>query len=146
MPLTHVVVRRIPTNDGTKIAGELVDVTTWDMPPMRLRQLEDQRRLSRIPADVTPVPTVDGRFWESTEWPKKYGLQMERPPRKAEVAGRAPEGRAVSDREASAPADIDATPAALRLAKERDIDLASVEGTGAGGRITKPDVERLIEG
>jgi pyruvate dehydrogenase E2 component (dihydrolipoamide acetyltransferase) len=34
-----------------------------------------------------------------------------------------------------------ASPVALRLARERGIDLASLEGTGPGGRIVKADVE-----
>lgn len=36
---------------------------------------------------------------------------------------------------------IVATPAARKLAKERGIDLATVKGTGPGGRITREDVE-----
>jgi hypothetical protein len=37
----------------------------------------------------------------------------------------------------------DATPAALVLADKHKIDLATVHGTGVGGRITKRDVESL---
>jgi hypothetical protein len=36
---------------------------------------------------------------------------------------------------------VDATPAAERRAQEMDVDLASVEGTGSGGRVTAQDVE-----
>lgn len=36
---------------------------------------------------------------------------------------------------------VEATPAAERKAQEMDIDLASVEGTGSGGRVTVEDVE-----
>lgn len=39
----------------------------------------------------------------------------------------------------------DATDSAVKLAKEAGIDLGEVTGTGAGGRITKADVEALIE-
>ncbi|HEX7409176.1 MAG TPA: dihydrolipoamide acetyltransferase family protein [Candidatus Binatia bacterium] len=47
-----------------------------------------------------------------------------------------------SQRTASTPAGaIVATPAARKLAKERGIDLATVKGTGPGGRITREDVE-----
>lgn len=35
---------------------------------------------------------------------------------------------------------------AAELAEQYGIDLADVQGSGAGGMITKPDVERLIEG
>jgi pyruvate dehydrogenase E2 component (dihydrolipoamide acetyltransferase) len=50
-------------------------------------------------------------------------------------------------REARAPARdergrLNASPAARKLAQERGIDLATVEATGPGGRITSDDVER----
>jgi 2-oxoisovalerate dehydrogenase E2 component (dihydrolipoyl transacylase) len=37
------------------------------------------------------------------------------------------------------------SPAVLRLAQEHDIDLEQVNGTGAGGRITRKDLLQLIE-
>ena len=40
---------------------------------------------------------------------------------------------------------IKATPLARKLAKERNIDLKKVKGTGPGGRIEKKDVENYIE-
>lgn len=36
------------------------------------------------------------------------------------------------------------TPVARRVAQEADVDVAQIEGTGAGGRVTKQDVERYI--
>ncbi|HEY1292540.1 MAG TPA: dihydrolipoamide acetyltransferase family protein [Chloroflexota bacterium] len=38
------------------------------------------------------------------------------------------------------------TPVVLRMAEEHNIDLASIEGTGAHGRVTRKDVERAIAG
>ncbi|MEW4283994.1 dihydrolipoamide acetyltransferase family protein [Priestia koreensis] len=38
------------------------------------------------------------------------------------------------------------SPAVLRLSQEHDIDLEQVNGTGAGGRITRKDLLKLIEG
>ncbi|SHE45122.1 branched-chain alpha-keto acid dehydrogenase E2 component [Seinonella peptonophila] len=38
------------------------------------------------------------------------------------------------------------TPAVLRLAEENQIDLSRVRGTGMGGRITRKDVLRIVEG
>ncbi|TFB23864.1 2-oxo acid dehydrogenase subunit E2 [Filobacillus milosensis] len=37
------------------------------------------------------------------------------------------------------------SPAVLRLAQENDIDLNEVEGSGRGGRITRKDLEKIIE-
>lgn len=41
---------------------------------------------------------------------------------------------------------VNATEAARAFAEEYGIDLANVTGTGAGGRITKGDLEAMIEG
>jgi pyruvate/2-oxoglutarate dehydrogenase complex dihydrolipoamide acyltransferase (E2) component len=38
----------------------------------------------------------------------------------------------------------EATPSACALAAEHGIDLANVQGSGSGGRITKRDVEALL--
>ena len=40
--------------------------------------------------------------------------------------------------------DSPASPAARKLASESNVDIASVEGTGKGGRITKEDVVRMM--
>jgi pyruvate dehydrogenase E2 component (dihydrolipoamide acetyltransferase) len=39
---------------------------------------------------------------------------------------------------------LEATPVALRLAKDRSVNLADVRGTGANGRITREDVEAFL--
>ena len=41
--------------------------------------------------------------------------------------------------------DVDATDAAVELAEEHGIDLATVEGTGKGGRIGKGDVQKVVD-
>ena len=40
---------------------------------------------------------------------------------------------------------VDATAAAVKLASQYNIDLSEMVGTGAGGRLTKGDVQRLID-
>ena len=64
----------------------------------------------------------------------------------AEVA--APEKEAaeaeVAAPEAEAAPEINITDAARKLAEENGIDLAGLEGSGAGGRILKGDVEKAI--
>jgi pyruvate dehydrogenase E2 component (dihydrolipoamide acetyltransferase) len=51
---------------------------------------------------------------------------------------------APSVEEPTAPAEIKALPVVRRLARDHNIDLESVEGTGPGGRITRQDVESAI--
>jgi 2-oxoglutarate dehydrogenase E2 component (dihydrolipoamide succinyltransferase) len=47
---------------------------------------------------------------------------------------------------ASATERVHSSPLVRRLAKEHGIDLTTLEGTGAGGRITKEDIEAVIAG
>ena len=54
-------------------------------------------------------------------------------------------GQAPVEKEDQAPAkEVRASPLAKRMAREADLDLATVQGTGAGGRVTKEDVERAL--
>ncbi len=46
----------------------------------------------------------------------------------------------------SIPEDVKATPATRKLAREKEVDLAAVEGSGRGGKITRDDVLEAAEG
>lgn len=47
--------------------------------------------------------------------------------------------------EAAPEKEIEASPAAAKLAEEYGIDLATIKGTGAGGKVIKPDVDTAID-
>ena len=59
------------------------------------------------------------------------------------VEAPAPEAPAAEVEPTAAP-EINITDAARKLAEEHGIDLAGLEGSGAGGRILKGDVEKAI--
>jgi len=73
-------------------------------------------------------------------------------------AGAAPSGAAQADGDGAAPAqapeapaaladgDGNVTPVARRVAADRGVDLASVKGSGAGGKVTKSDVLAAADG
>jgi pyruvate dehydrogenase E2 component (dihydrolipoamide acetyltransferase) len=61
-----------------------------------------------------------------------------RPAAQAEEVAEAP-------RPAETPRRVRATPVAKRMAKEHQLDLATVEGTGPGGAITKADVLQAVK-
>lgn len=63
-------------------------------------------------------------------------------PRAAATGGMAEPAPAKTGR----PAKVAASPAVRRLAKERGIDLASITGSGSGGRVTRQDIEDASAG
>jgi 2-oxoglutarate dehydrogenase E2 component (dihydrolipoamide succinyltransferase) len=68
------------------------------------------------------------------------------PPQEAAPATPAPEAPAPAPTAAETPAEPSGplSPLVRKLAREHNIDLARVKGTGAGGRITKYDVEAYV--
>jgi pyruvate dehydrogenase E2 component (dihydrolipoamide acetyltransferase) len=58
------------------------------------------------------------------------------------VAAPSPSQPAVGDGRAAGDGRVKASPLARRLARELGVDLASLSGTGSGGRIVRADVER----
>jgi 2-oxoglutarate dehydrogenase E2 component (dihydrolipoamide succinyltransferase) len=71
-------------------------------------------------------------------------------PRPGPVAVPAPQVAPAASAAATAPARegarIHSSPLVRRMAKEHGIDLGGIPGTGAGGRITKEDIESVIAG
>jgi pyruvate dehydrogenase E2 component (dihydrolipoamide acetyltransferase) len=91
-------------------------------------------RISRLhfkPGDLIPVGAVLVTFAEAEEAV---------PPRHAPTAG-APAAQPAAA-PSPEPGRVLATPATRRRARELGVDLAQVQGTGPGGRITPEDVER----
>ncbi len=63
----------------------------------------------------------------------------------AEQEDAAPEGPAGGTGEpVSAKGRVLATPATRRYAREQDVDITQVEGTGPGGRVTEDDIDRFM--
>jgi pyruvate dehydrogenase E2 component (dihydrolipoamide acetyltransferase) len=70
-------------------------------------------------------------------------------PQKSAPAEKAPAAPAAEPEKAKEPADFSgvfAGPAVRRLARELDVDLSSLKGTGEHGRITKEDVKAALTG
>ncbi len=99
------------------------------------------------PAQATPAPAA------KTETSKPAAAPSPAPaPRPGPVAVPAPQAApaASAASSASAPARegsrIHSSPLVRRMAKEHGVDLSGVPGSGAGGRITKEDIEAVIAG
>jgi len=77
----------------------------------------------------------------------EVGAQAGEEPREKGVAPELPEAEAQKPQEAveEAPAGIPfVSPIVRKLAREHDIDIAQVKGTGTGGRVTRKDIEAHI--
>ena len=138
-PLVEVVTDKVNMEMPSPVSGTLTAVlaSEGETVPMgapiaemavegetaALRQAQDERaespnRIGTLLKDVAPVgPTGSGG-----------PISADPPERATRSAGR----RRYS-------------PAVLRLAEERDVDLDKIEGTGLGGRVTLKDVRRSIE-
>jgi pyruvate dehydrogenase E2 component (dihydrolipoamide acetyltransferase) len=89
--------------------------------------------------------------------PRARAIAKERGIDLTEIAGSGPEGAIlVQDLERYLEAleqhpkpemegDVHATPVALRIAEDLDVDLARVKGTGPSGRVTKRDIRDFLE-
>ncbi|MFC4617926.1 dihydrolipoamide acetyltransferase family protein [Camelliibacillus cellulosilyticus] len=62
------------------------------------------------------------------------------------TVSQAPEAPATEDNDVDQSMKKRYSPAVLRLAQEHEIDLDQVDGTGRGGRITRKDIQRILEG
>jgi 2-oxoglutarate dehydrogenase E2 component (dihydrolipoamide succinyltransferase) len=98
-----------------------------------------------------PAPTPAATPAAKPDAPKPVAATPPTPaavPRPGPVAVPAPQ--AAPTAAASAPARegarIHSSPLVRRMAKEHGIDLGGIPGTGAGGRITKEDIESVIAG
>ena len=67
------------------------------------------------------------------------------PPRPAQSAATAPPPRTAPEESPDEDAKLRSSPLVRRLAKEQDVDLSEVEGSGPGGRITKEDLLAYVE-
>lgn len=66
-------------------------------------------------------------------------------PVKVEAKAEKPEAKAEAPKPAVESKEVKASPLARNIAKEHNVDIAQVTGTGPGGRITKEDVLKYIE-
>jgi pyruvate dehydrogenase E2 component (dihydrolipoamide acetyltransferase) len=76
------------------------------------------------------------------EAPKERPAAADKP-RKDKAAARSGNGKAKGDGNGKAAAGV--SPLVRRLAREHDVDLSQVEGSGSGGRVRREDVEAFVQ-
>jgi pyruvate dehydrogenase E2 component (dihydrolipoamide acetyltransferase) len=156
--------------DDVAVGDELVEIET-DKANM-VYESDAAGTLIEIVADegaTLPIGDVIARVGEQGEAPSGNGASAEKPKDEAEEgtevsdpeggtevsdpegAGRS-EDVAVAEKAEPAPAPepsgdgrVKASPIAKRIASEKGLDIATLSGSGPGGRIVKADVERAVE-
>ena len=147
--------------DEVEVGDELVEIET-DKANM-VYESDAAGTLIEIVADegaTLPIGEVIARVGEQGEAPSGDGASAEKP-KEEEEKEEADEGEpaeadaqpatAEPQQERPAPATptgdgrVKASPIARRIASEKGLDIASLSGSGPGGRIVKADVERAVE-
>ncbi len=143
--IVEATVSRWTKKEGEAVsAGDTVveldtDKITVEVPAVRAGVLSKQ---SAKEGDVVHVDDVLGEIDENAV----AAAPSATPQTAAQAAGAQPAASAVTAQSATATAvaagdgNVKSAPSARRLADERGIDIASVQGTGRGGVVSRPDV------
>ena len=114
----------VPVGEAIAVVGDLdavlVDEPEPEAPAPAVQEEEVEETIEAIPLGAATVPSADG-----------VGMPQ---PEETPVEEPSETGRRVF-----------ATPVARQLAYDSGVDLATVEGTGPGGRIVKEDILKVIE-
>jgi pyruvate dehydrogenase E2 component (dihydrolipoamide acetyltransferase) len=137
--------------------GELVtwlvepgDTVSEDQP---LAEVETDKALVEVPSPVNgtvrELLAAEGEMMEVGETFITFDLEGEVEQPEAAESAEATEAEATAEADPDAAGSQDrvfAAPTVRRLARELEVDLATVEGSGPGGRITESDVRAAADG
>lgn len=103
---------------------------------------------TQMEAEAEPEPEPEEKAKKKSE--KKPQKKAEKKPQKKAEQEDAPARQETTDGGDGEPAErarpVPAAPATRRLARELGVDLGSIDGSGAGGRITREDVKGWVRG
>src|SRR6185312_4074086 len=142
-PLFEISTDKVDTEIPAPASGVLTEMLVQEGQTVQVTAVV--ARINDGSAAGPPAPAA------KAEAPKAEAPKMEPDPVaqpvavKSEPAPAAPPQAAPAPTAASAPAGP-LSPLVRRMARENNLDLTKVRGTGAGGRITKEDVEGFMKG
>jgi len=142
-PLFEISTDKVDTEIPSPAAGVLSEVLVQEGQTIQVNSVVARISDGSAPASA-PVPAAAAPAPAKAEAPSKAEPDPVVEPVAVKTAP-APAAPAPAAASASAPAGP-LSPLVRRMARENNIDLSRVTGTGAGGRITKDDVEGYLKG
>jgi 2-oxoglutarate dehydrogenase E2 component (dihydrolipoamide succinyltransferase) len=133
--LVELETDKVNVEVGAKGAGILQKITVKEGADVKVGDILGTINEQAAQLESTPEPKpVTSEKAEKAETPKEPigAPKMDATPRD--------DGRDARQKEVP-----QATPVAARLARDKDVDLSEVHGTGAEGRVTRADVERYLQ-
>ena len=142
-PLFEISTDKVDTEIPSPAAGVLSEVLVQEGQTVQVNAVV--ARIAAEGAGAAPAPVAQKAEAPKAESPKPDAPKPEAP--KAEAPKPAP---SASSEAPPVAAEVTAagplSPLVRRMARENNLDLSKVKGTGAGGRITKDDVEAFMKG
>ena len=134
-------------NEGDQVEkGEIILEIESEKTSFEL-EAEASGILSKVTAqagDEVPIGTTIAYILQPGEKVPEAETPVKAAPKEAKPEAKA-EARAEAPKPAAEPKDIKASPLARNIAREHNVDLSLVTGTGPGGRITREDVLKFVE-
>lgn len=139
-PLFEISTDKVDTEIPSPAAGTLAEILAQEGETVQVNAV-----VARI-GDGAAAPAAEAKPAE----PPQKEAPKEEPPKEEPPAAPAPDEAKGAEVEEAAPAAAGdeysgpVSPLVRRMARDHNIDLKTVKGTGAAGRITKADIEALI--
>ena len=147
-PLFEISTDKVDTEIPSPAAGTLAEVLVEEGKTVGINTIVARIDESGSGKAAAPAPKAEAPAKPQTEAPAPPPPQA--PPRKESPAQETiqptPAPQQVEDTAGSGEPAGPLSPLVRKMARENNIDLGKVKGTGAGGRITKQDVEAFMAG
>ena len=138
-PLLEVSTDKVDTEIPSPVAGTLLEIKANE---------DDTVEVGGVLAVIgSGAPATAEKDTPAEDAPAQQAPKKEEPapqePGQEKLKEEAPAAPAAAEEDSSAAGYV--TPLVRRLAREKDIDLSTIKGTGVGGRIRKQDVEEAAK-
>ena len=149
--LVELETDKVNVEVGAKGSGVLQQIKVQEGGDVKvgdvLGMIEEKAQEPQAAQQETPAPQAKAEQPAPTQQPTAEEVQTEsQPVQEEKQAARETAPRTDGDGRGAREKEVPlATPVASRLARDKDVDLTSVRGTGTEGRVTKSDVEQYLQ-